>query len=155
MLCILTALDLCNFQQYCIVLQWVKESSRRGDVTAKAAAEWWTGAGRAGHAMLRFYRTDLTDWPQSVRRESVLSEPLHSHREGTFNSFVVSQNVCGCVNVKELSSAYITTFPCDKCCVRSLVNSKNKTGPKTEPCTMPCVTLTGCDDPIDWFCPRN
>ena len=39
-LCILTALDLCNFQQYYIVLQWVKESSRRGDVTAKAAAEW-------------------------------------------------------------------------------------------------------------------
>ena len=39
-LCILTALDLCNFQQYCIALQWVKESSRRGDVTAKAAAEW-------------------------------------------------------------------------------------------------------------------
>ena len=39
-LCILTALVLCNFQQYCIVLQWVKESSRRGDVTAKAAAEW-------------------------------------------------------------------------------------------------------------------
>ena len=34
------ALDLCNFQQYCIVLQWVKESSRRGDVTANAAAEW-------------------------------------------------------------------------------------------------------------------
>ena len=39
-LCILTTLDLCNFQLYCIVLQWVKESSRRGDVTAKAAAEW-------------------------------------------------------------------------------------------------------------------
>ena len=39
-LCILTALDLCNFQQYYIVLQWVKESSRRIDVTAKAAAEW-------------------------------------------------------------------------------------------------------------------
>ena len=39
-LCILTALHLCNFQQYCIVLQWVKESSRRGDVMAKAAAEW-------------------------------------------------------------------------------------------------------------------
>ena len=39
-LCILMALDLCNFQQYCIVLQWVKESSRRGDVTAKSAAEW-------------------------------------------------------------------------------------------------------------------
>ena len=39
-LCILTALDLCNFQQYCIVLNRVKESSRRGDVTAKAAAEW-------------------------------------------------------------------------------------------------------------------
>ena len=39
-LCILTALDLCNFQQYCIVLNRVKESSRRSDVTAKAAAEW-------------------------------------------------------------------------------------------------------------------
>ena len=39
-LCIFTALDLCNFQQYCIVLQWVKESNRRGDVMAKAAAEW-------------------------------------------------------------------------------------------------------------------
>ena len=45
MLCILTALDLCNFQQYCIVLSRVKESSRRGDVTVKAAAEWWKGAG--------------------------------------------------------------------------------------------------------------
>ena len=44
-LCILTALDLCNFQQYCIVLNRVKESSRWGDVTAKAAAEWWKGAG--------------------------------------------------------------------------------------------------------------
>ena len=42
---ILTALDLCNFQQYCIVLNWVMESSRRSDVTAKAAAEWRTGAG--------------------------------------------------------------------------------------------------------------
>ena len=40
--------DLCNFQQYHIVLQWVKESSRRGDVTTKAAAEWRTGAGSAG-----------------------------------------------------------------------------------------------------------
>ena len=40
MLCKLTALDLRNFQQYCIVLNSVKESSRRGDVTAKAAAEW-------------------------------------------------------------------------------------------------------------------
>ena len=39
-LCILTVLDLCNFQQYYIVLQWIRESSRRGDVTAKAAAEW-------------------------------------------------------------------------------------------------------------------
>ena len=39
-LCILTALDLCNFQQHNVVLQWVKESSRRGDVTAKAATEW-------------------------------------------------------------------------------------------------------------------
>ena len=29
MLCILTALDLCNFQQQCIVLNRVKESSRR------------------------------------------------------------------------------------------------------------------------------
>ena len=38
MLCIVTALDLCNFPQYCIVLNGVKESSRRGDVTAKAKA---------------------------------------------------------------------------------------------------------------------
>ena len=44
-LCILEALDLWNFPQYCIVLNRVNESSRRGDVTAKAAAEWWTGAG--------------------------------------------------------------------------------------------------------------
>ena len=43
-LCILKALDLYSFQQYCIVLNRVKESSRRGDVTAKAAAEWWKGA---------------------------------------------------------------------------------------------------------------
>ena len=28
-LCILTTLDLGNFQRYCIVLKWVKESSRR------------------------------------------------------------------------------------------------------------------------------
>ena len=52
MLFILTALDHRNFQQYCIVLQWVKESSRRGDVTAKAAAEWWTGAG-SFHSLCR------------------------------------------------------------------------------------------------------
>ena len=39
-LCILTALNLPNFQQNCIVLQWVKGSSRRGDVTVKGAAEW-------------------------------------------------------------------------------------------------------------------
>ena len=44
-LCILKALDLWNFPQYCIVWNRVNESSRRGDVTAKAAAEWWTGAG--------------------------------------------------------------------------------------------------------------
>ena len=39
-LCILTALDFSNFQPYCIVLNRVKESGRRGDVTAKAVAEW-------------------------------------------------------------------------------------------------------------------
>ena len=34
----------CNFKQYCVVLNRVKESSRRGDVTAKASAELWKGA---------------------------------------------------------------------------------------------------------------
>ena len=51
MLCILTALDLCNFQQYCIVLNRVKESSRRGDVTGHGKGGRWVVKGGCPHPL--------------------------------------------------------------------------------------------------------
>ena len=76
------ALELCNFQHYCIVLQWVKESSRRGDVTAKAAAEWWTGAGTVYSCCSRLVYIDGQSVShrligQSVRQLSAASSLTH------------------------------------------------------------------------------
>ena len=41
-----------------------------------------------------------------------------------------------------VSSAYIMIFPYEMCCGRSLVNSKNRTGPRMDPWTTPCVTFS-------------
>ena len=75
----LKALVLCNFQQYCIVLQWVKESSRRGDVTAKAAAEWWTAAAYEG-----WWNEPQASLPSqhnliNVRNEDMFPPPTQPH----------------------------------------------------------------------------